>query len=188
VDERTATQARQGLQLDEALNRIPGVFAQNRYNFAQDVRLSIRGFGARAPFGIRGLRILQDGIPETTPDGQSQVDAIDLLNVSRIEVLRGPNAALYGNATGGVVAITTRDGSDPRGHGGGALLGSYGFQRVEAQRGTELAGSYSLRGTTCASTATAIRRARKSACCACTSPRPSRQAISACICAPSTPR
>jgi iron complex outermembrane recepter protein len=145
VDERTATQARQGLQLDEALNRIPGVFAQNRYNFAQDVRLSIRGFGARAPFGIRGLRILQDGIPETTPDGQSQVDAIDLLNVSRIEVLRGPNAALYGNATGGVVAITTRDGSDPRGHGGGALLGSYGFRRLEALSEAESGGgSYSL--------------------------------------------
>lgn len=145
VDERTATQARQGLQLDEALNRIPGVFAQNRYNFAQDVRLSIRGFGARAPFGIRGLRVLQDGIPETTPDGQSQVDAIDLLNVSRIEVLRGPNAALYGNATGGVVAITTRDGKDPRGHGGGALFGSYGFQRLEALSEAQLgSGSYSL--------------------------------------------
>ncbi len=127
-----AVRARQGLQLDEALNRIPGVFAQNRYNFAQDVRLSIRGFGARAPFGIRGLRILQDGIPETTPDGQSQVDAIDLLNVQSIQVLRGPNAALYGNATGGVVAIQTRDGSDPRGHGGGVLGGSFGFQRWEA--------------------------------------------------------
>jgi iron complex outermembrane recepter protein len=145
VDSKAATRARQGLQLDEALNRIPGVFAQNRYNFAQDVRLSIRGFGARAPFGIRGLRILQDGIPETTPDGQSQVDAIDLLNVSRIEVLRGPNAALYGNATGGLVAIETRDGSDPRGHGGGMLLGSYGFQRLEAtSEARRESGSHSL--------------------------------------------
>ena len=145
IDAPAATEGRQGLQLDEALNRVPGLFAQNRYNFAQDVRVSIRGFGARAPFGIRGLRILQDGIPETTPDGQSQVDAIDLLNISRIEVLRGPNAALYGNATGGVIAIATRDGSDPRGHGGGALLGSYGFQRLEASseaRGER--GSYSL--------------------------------------------
>ncbi|MBS0002337.1 MAG: TonB-dependent receptor [Thioalkalivibrio sp.] len=145
IDTAAATEGRQGLQLDEALNRIPGVFAQNRYNFAQDVRVSIRGFGARAPFGIRGLRILQDGIPETTPDGQSQVDAIDLLNVSRIEVLRGPNAALYGNATGGVVAITTRDGSDPRGHGGGALFGSHGFQRLEAlSEARAERGSYSL--------------------------------------------
>lgn len=132
VDERQATEGRQGLQLDEALNRVPGVFAQNRYNFAQDVRISIRGFGSRAPFGVRGLRILQDGIPETTPDGQSQVDAIDLLNIRDIEVLRGPSAALYGNASGGVVAIRTRDGREPRGHGGGVLAGSHGFRRLEA--------------------------------------------------------
>lgn len=145
VDVDDATQGRQGLQMDEALNRIPGVFAQNRYNFAQDVRVSIRGFGARAPFGIRGLRILQDGIPETTPDGQSQVDAIDLLNAHSIEVLRGPNAALYGNATGGVVAISTRDGSNPRGHGGGVLRGSHGFQRLEAtSEAGSASGSYSL--------------------------------------------
>jgi iron complex outermembrane recepter protein len=145
VDEGDATQARQGLQLDEALNRVPGVFAQNRYNFAQDIRLSIRGFGSRAPFGIRGLYIVQDGIPETTPDGQSQVDALDLLNVSRIEVLRGLNAALYGNATGGVVSIKTRDGRDPRGHGAGMLLGSYAFRRLEAVSEREGGhGSYSL--------------------------------------------
>jgi iron complex outermembrane recepter protein len=147
IDRDDATQARQGLQLDEALNRIPGVFAQNRYNFAQDVRLSIRGFGARAPFGIRGLRILQDGIPETTPDGQSQVDALDLLNVHSIEVLRGPNAALYGNATGGVVALRTLDGREPRGHGGGLLGGGDGFQRVElASEARSGSGSYSLTG------------------------------------------
>ncbi len=132
VDERQATEGRQGLQLDEALNRVPGLFAQNRYNFAQDARISIRGFGSRAPFGVRGLRILQDGIPETTPDGQSQVDAIDLLNLRDIEVLRGPSAALYGNASGGVISARTRDGRDPRGFGGGVLLGSYGYRRAEA--------------------------------------------------------
>lgn len=132
VGERQATEGRQGLQLDEALNRVPGLFAQNRYNFAQDARLSIRGFGSRAPFGVRGLRILQDGIPETTPDGQSQVDAIDLLNLRDIEVLRGPSAALYGNASGGVIAARTRDGRDPRGFGGGVLMGSYGYRRAEA--------------------------------------------------------
>ncbi len=132
VDERQSTEGRQGLQLDEALNRVPGLFAQNRYNFAQDVRISIRGFGSRAPFGVRGLRILQDGIPETTPDGQSQVDAIDLLNLRDIEVLRGPSAALYGNASGGVISARTRDGRDPRGFGGGVMLGSYGYRRAEA--------------------------------------------------------
>ncbi|AGA35195.1 TonB-dependent receptor [Thioalkalivibrio nitratireducens DSM 14787] len=145
VDREDATRARQGLQLDEALNRVPGLFAQNRYNFAQDVRLSIRGFGARAPFGIRGLRLLQDGIPETTPDGQSQVDAIDLLNIDSIEVLRGPNAALYGNATGGVIAIGTLDGSDPRGHGAGLLAGSHGFRRIEGvSEAAAQTGSWSL--------------------------------------------
>ncbi|OOC50291.1 TonB-dependent receptor family protein [Thioalkalivibrio sp. AKL8] len=132
VDDRQATEGRQGLQLDEALNRVPGLFGQNRYNFAQDARISIRGFGSRAPFGVRGLRILQDGVPETTPDGQSQVDAIDLLNLRDIEVLRGPSAALYGNASGGVIAARTRDGRDPRGFGGGVLLGSYGYRRAEA--------------------------------------------------------
>ncbi|WP_369699444.1 TonB-dependent receptor family protein [Thioalkalivibrio sp. ALJ5] len=132
VDERQATEGRQGLQLDESLNRVPGLFAQNRYNFAQDARISIRGFGSRAPFGVRGLRILQDGIPETTPDGQSQVDAIDLLNLRDIEVLRGPSAALYGNASGGVISARTRDGRDARGFGGGVMLGSYGYRRAEA--------------------------------------------------------
>jgi len=78
------------LGLDEALNRVPGVFSQNRYNFAQDLRLAIRGFGARANFGIRGLKIYVDDIPATTADGQSGVDDIDLGSLERIEVARGP--------------------------------------------------------------------------------------------------
>ena len=65
--------ARQQLGLDEALNRVPGMFMQNRYNFAQDLRISIRGFGARAQFGIRGVKVLVDGIPETLPDGESVI-------------------------------------------------------------------------------------------------------------------
>ena len=78
--------ARQQLALDEALDRVPGLFMQNRYNFAQDLRVSIRGFGARAQFGIRGVKVLVDGIPETLPDGQGSVDAIDLGATSQIEV------------------------------------------------------------------------------------------------------
>jgi len=98
------------LTLGESLVRVPGVFIQDRFNFAQDVRISIRGFGARAAFGIRGIKILVDGIPLTLPDGQSQVDTIDLGATQRIEVMRGPISALYGNASGGVISIITEDG------------------------------------------------------------------------------
>jgi len=99
---------RQQLGLDEVLAGVPGIFAVNRYNFAQDLRLSIRGFGARANFGIRGVRILIDGIPATTPDGQSSVDDIDLGTLERIEIIRGPAGALYGPSSGGVLSLETQ--------------------------------------------------------------------------------
>ncbi len=100
------------LGLDESLNRVPGVFSQNRYNFAQDLRLAIRGFGARANFGIRGLKIVADGIPATTADGQSGVDDIDLGSLQRVEVTRGPSSALYGASSGGVLNLTSESGTD----------------------------------------------------------------------------
>lgn len=102
----------QRLQLDESLNTVPGLFFQNRYNFAQNLRLSTRGFGARAPFGIRGIRLQVDGIPYTLPDGQSQIDAVDLESAQRIEVIRGPSSVQYGNAAGGVVDVTTARGDE----------------------------------------------------------------------------
>ena len=98
------------INLSESLVRVPGVTALNRQNYAQDVQISVRGFGARATFGVRGLRMYVDGIPATAPDGQSQVSHFDLASADRIEVLRGPFSALYGNSSGGVISLFTADG------------------------------------------------------------------------------
>jgi len=98
------------LKLNETLSQVPGIFLQNSENFAQGERIAIRGFGARAPFGVRGITIMVDGIPYTLPDGQAQLDAIDLDSAERIEVIRGPASVLYGNAAGGVISVTTADG------------------------------------------------------------------------------
>jgi len=111
VGEREIRQGRRGLTLDESLQQIPGLFFQNQYNFAQGLRISTRGFGARAPFGIRGIHLRVDGFPETLPDGQSQTDGIALESAQRIEVIRGPATVAYGNAAGGVIDVTTADGS-----------------------------------------------------------------------------
>ena len=93
--------------LDEALDRIPGVFVNNRYNFSLGARISMRGLGSRAAFGVRGVRVIADGIPLTMPDGQSNLNNLELGAAGRIEVLRGPASALYGNAAGGVISIET---------------------------------------------------------------------------------
>jgi iron complex outermembrane receptor protein len=99
----------QGQALDEWLHAAPGVFTLNRYNAAQGLRPSLRGFGARAGFGVRGIRVRVDDIPLTLPDGQTELDALDLGLLERAEVLRGPASALYGNAAGGVVSLYTRE-------------------------------------------------------------------------------
>ncbi|WP_374407490.1 TonB-dependent receptor family protein [Hydrogenophaga sp.] len=98
------------VNLSESLNRVPGITVLNRQNYAQDLQLSIRGSGARSPFGIRGARLIVDGIPATMPDGQGQASTISLPSAQRIEVLRGPLAQLYGNSAGGVVQVVTADG------------------------------------------------------------------------------
>ena len=107
VDQDDLQLTTQQIGLDESLVKMPGIFMQNRYNFSQDLRLSIRGFGARSCFGIRGVKVLVDGIPESMPDGQANVDSIDIGSSERIEVIRGPVSSLYGNASGGAVIINT---------------------------------------------------------------------------------
>ena len=95
------------VNLSEALARVPGLVVTTRNNYAQDLQISSRGFGARASFGVRGLRLYTDGIPATMPDGQGQVSHFDLAGAQRIEVLRGPFSALYGNNSGGVISLVS---------------------------------------------------------------------------------
>src|SRR5213594_1536963 len=107
VDRAQISRAKPTWGLDEALANVPGVYVANRYNFSQDQRISIRGFGARSAFAVRGIKILVDGIPQTLPDGQGQLTNLELGEVDHIEVLRGSSSALFGNASGGVISIWT---------------------------------------------------------------------------------
>lgn len=110
VNRATIDAAGPRVNLSEVMNRVPGITVLNRQNYAQDLQLSIRGSGARAPFGIRGARLIVDGIPATMPDGQGQASTISLPSAERIEVLRGPLAQLYGNSAGGVLQVFTAAG------------------------------------------------------------------------------
>ncbi len=111
IEGATIRNGQPAINLSESLVRVPGVFAANRNNYAQDLQLSSRGYGARAAFGVRGVRLYQDDIPATMPDGQGQTGSFSLLSAGRIEVLRGPFSTLYGNASGGVVSVYTEDGT-----------------------------------------------------------------------------
>jgi iron complex outermembrane receptor protein len=121
------------VNLSESLVRVPGVVALNRQNYAQDLQISVRGYGARSTFGVRGLRLFVDGIPATMPDGQGQVSHVDLGSADRIEVLRGPFSALYGNSSGGVISVFTADGAPGTQAEIGTAFGSDGFRRSNAQ-------------------------------------------------------
>ena len=107
VDSTAVHRSRISTKLDESLAFVPGVVAEDRGNYSVDERISIRGFGARSNFGLRGVKVLLDGVPQTLPDGQSQLNNLNLSLVDRIEVLRGGASALYGNASGGVLSFTT---------------------------------------------------------------------------------
>lgn len=119
-------QAAPRVNLSEWLGAVPGLQVQNRQNYAQDLQLSIRGFGSRSTYGVRGLRIYVDGIPATMPDGQGQTSNIDIGSVDTIEVLRGPFSALYGNSSGGVINVTSQTGTQPPTVEASSYYGSFG--------------------------------------------------------------
>lgn len=122
-----------GFSLDEALQGVPGLQVQNRYNYTVGERISIRGFGARAQFGARGIKILVDGIPATMADGQSTLDHLDIGSLGRVEVLRGPAAAMYGNAGGGVLSFqTTAPPNVPVREEAEAVFGGNGLMRFQS--------------------------------------------------------
>ena len=125
-------EARLRVNVSETLDRIPGVVALNRQNYAQDLQISIRGFGARSSFGVRGVRLYVDGVPATLPDGQGQVSNFPLNAAERIEVLRGPFSALYGNSSGGVIALTTALHPKPFGGEVSFAAGTNNTQRTAA--------------------------------------------------------
>jgi iron complex outermembrane recepter protein len=129
VEASTLQRGQLQVNLSETLLTVPGVSAQNRQNYAQDVQMSVRGFGARSSFGVRGVRLYSDGIPGTMPDGQGQFSQFDLSSADHLEVLRGPFSALYGNSSGGVLAIFTQDAAPGYLLGASADYGSFNTQR-----------------------------------------------------------
>lgn len=110
VDVRRRERGQRTDALGEILRGVPGVLAQHRYNYALDERISIRGFGARSAFGVRGVRIVLDGIPQTLPDGQGQLTDVELSDLERVEVFRGAASTLWGNAAGGVISLQSASG------------------------------------------------------------------------------
>ena len=135
VDARAIREGNPQVNLSEALQRVPGIVVNNRQNYAQDLQISSRGFGARSTFGVRGVRLIADGIPATMPDGQGQAATFDLASAERIEVLRGPLATLYGNSSGGVVQVFTADGPAEPMLEAGAMAASFGQHRENLRAG-----------------------------------------------------
>ena len=135
-----------GFALDEALAAIPGVQVDNRFNYALGERISIRGFGSRAQFGVRGVRVLLDGIPMTTADGQTTLNNVDVAELSRVEVIRGPASSMHGNASGGVIQLESDRGEQFANRRGGGELrytgGERGLSRVQLTTRSSWPGTY----------------------------------------------
>jgi iron complex outermembrane receptor protein len=138
VDRIYGDEIREGrpqVNLSESLGRVPGIVVQNRQNYAQDLQISSRGFGARSTFGVRGIRLIADGIPATFPDGQGQAASFSLGTAESIEVLRGPFSSLYGNSAGGVISVQTEDGPEIPTAEASVLAGRYHTRRAAAKLG-----------------------------------------------------
>lgn len=131
------------INLSEAMARVPGLVVANRNNYAQDLQISSRGFGARATFGVRGLRLYADGIPATMPDGQGQVAHFDLAGAERVEVLRGPFSILYGNSSGGVISVFSAPVRESRVEAGGDT-GAFGLRQARVAAAARLGESMDL--------------------------------------------
>ena len=131
VDAQRIGAAQMRVNASEALAAVPGLVVQNRQNYAQDLQISSRGFGARSAFGVRGVRLIADGIPATMPDGQGQAATFNLDLAERIEVLRGPFSAIYGNHSGGTIALFTRDGKGRPSVETSLTAGSYGSRKLD---------------------------------------------------------
>ena len=129
--EQDKNQNNLGVNLTETLKGVPGLQLNNRENYAQDLQLSMRGFGARSTFGVRGIRLYVDGIPATMPDGQGQTSNIDLSSLDHIEVLGGPFSSLYGNSSGGAILTSTKEGSGQDSIELGYSAGSHNKNRAD---------------------------------------------------------
>ena len=133
------------VNVSESLGRVPGLLIQNRQNYAQDLQISVRGYGARSTFGVRGVRLFVDGIPASAPDGQGQAANFPLGIAQRIEVVRGPFSALHGSSAGGVIALYTAEGRTPASVQAGVAVGADDLRRVSTQaQGTVGSLNYAL--------------------------------------------
>jgi iron complex outermembrane recepter protein len=144
VDAQTLRDAGPMVNLSEALVRVPGLVVANRSNYAQDLQISSRGFGARATFGVRGIRLYTDGIPASGPDGQGQVAHFDMAGAQRVEVLRGPFSVLYGNSSGGVIALFSAPVRERQVEFGGDI-GRFGLAQLRSSIAAPLGGGFDMK-------------------------------------------
>jgi len=135
ITSRQLTFGQKGMSLGESMRSVPGLFIMNDENFAQDIRLSIRGFGSRSAFGIRGIKLFVDGFPQTTADGQSQVDNINLSFIQSAEIIRGSSSSIYGNASGGVIQLFTEPYPKQRQIKSSISIGDFGYRNIQSSIG-----------------------------------------------------